>query len=178
MSFSRRVLHMDPCPWPALMRIADATGYPLTHPHVLRQDATPVRPVILVRAPRVPVPSGTHGEPRTTTVRNSLIVHEKASLLTVGYGPDLCKAVLQPDGLNTDNRSRLVNRLYPQAVHTVCMRSPPNPPYHLTPNELLNETLLAYRPRNASTPGQHHRVDSYQDACALVGSLTRMSETL
>jgi hypothetical protein len=41
MSFSRRVLHMDPCPWPALMHIADATGYPLTHPYVLWQDATP-----------------------------------------------------------------------------------------------------------------------------------------
>jgi hypothetical protein len=87
---------MDPGPWPALMRIADATGYPLTHPHVLRQDATPVHSVILVRARRVPVPSETHGEPRTTTVRISLIVHEEASLLTVGYGPDLCKAVLQP----------------------------------------------------------------------------------
>jgi hypothetical protein len=30
MSFSRWVLHMDPCPWPALSKAADATGYP--HP--------------------------------------------------------------------------------------------------------------------------------------------------
>jgi hypothetical protein len=98
MSFSRRVLHMDPCPWPALMHIADATGYRLPHPDVLRQDATPSPSGDLVRAPRVPVATGTHGEPRITTVRISLTVHEKASLLTVGYGPHLCKAVLQPAG--------------------------------------------------------------------------------
>jgi hypothetical protein len=112
------------------------------------------------------------------TDRISRTMHQNVSQLTQRHGPLLCKAVLQPDGLNTDNRSRLVNRLYPQAVHTVCMRSPPNPPYHLTPNELLNETLLAYRPRNASTLRQHDRVESYQDGCALVGSLTCMSETL
>jgi hypothetical protein len=33
------------------------------------------RPVILPRAPHVPAPSGTHGEPRTLTVRISLTVH-------------------------------------------------------------------------------------------------------
>jgi hypothetical protein len=56
----------------------------------------PVRPVILVCAPRVPVETGTHGEPRITTVRISLTVYEKTSLLTVGYGPNLCTAVLLP----------------------------------------------------------------------------------
>jgi len=57
-------------------------------------DRTPhlARSAILSRAPRVPVARGIHGEPRITTVRISLTVHEKASLLTVGYGPDLCKA--------------------------------------------------------------------------------------
>jgi hypothetical protein len=35
--------HMDPCPWPALMHIADATGYPLTHSYVVRKDAIPGR---------------------------------------------------------------------------------------------------------------------------------------
>jgi hypothetical protein len=35
-----------------------------------------------------------HGEPRTTTVRISLTGHDKTSLLTIGYEPDLCKAVL------------------------------------------------------------------------------------
>jgi hypothetical protein len=29
MSFSRRVLHMDPYPWPAPDKPADAVGYPL-----------------------------------------------------------------------------------------------------------------------------------------------------
>jgi hypothetical protein len=28
MSFSRRVLHMNPCPWSATPRLADAAGYP------------------------------------------------------------------------------------------------------------------------------------------------------
>ena len=50
------------------------------------------RPVILPRAPRVPVPSGTHGEPRTLTVRISLTVYQSPSLLTDRYGPHLCKA--------------------------------------------------------------------------------------
>jgi hypothetical protein len=36
MSFSRRVLHMDPCPWPAASKLADAMGYPLPAPPVLR----------------------------------------------------------------------------------------------------------------------------------------------
>ncbi len=35
---------------------------------------------------------GTHGEPRTTTVRLSLTVRQNASLLTNGYRPLLCKA--------------------------------------------------------------------------------------
>jgi hypothetical protein len=92
MSFSRRVLHMDPCPWPALMHIADATGYPLTHPYVLGQDTTPSTSGDLFRAPRVPVATGTHGEPRTTTVRISLTAHQNTSLLTRGDCPLLCKA--------------------------------------------------------------------------------------
>jgi hypothetical protein len=56
------------------------------------------RPSILSRAPRVPVPPGTHGEPRTLTVRISLTVHRNTSLLTDRYRPHLCKAVLQPAG--------------------------------------------------------------------------------
>jgi hypothetical protein len=67
MSFSRRVLHMDPCPWPALMHIADATGYPLPHPYVLRQDATPVRPVIFSSCPSR---ARCHGDSRGTTDNN------------------------------------------------------------------------------------------------------------
>jgi hypothetical protein len=98
-----------------------------------------------------PLRARSHGDSRGLTGSGGQKLTDvpgKASQLTPCDCPLLCKAVLQPDGLNTDNRSRLVNRLYPQAVHTVCMRSPPNPPYHLTPNELL-KTLLAYRPRNA-----------------------------
>ena len=59
-------------------------------------DRTPhlARPAILSRAPRVPVPTGTHGEPRTLTVRVSLTVHQSTFLLTDSYGPHLCKAVL------------------------------------------------------------------------------------
>jgi hypothetical protein len=48
--------------------------------------------VILIRAPCVPVRTGTHGEPPTTTVIISLIMHENASLLTLRYGPRLCTA--------------------------------------------------------------------------------------
>ncbi len=44
MSFSRRVLHMDPYPWPAPDKPADAMGYPLQS-LALRQD----------RHPRVPL---------------------------------------------------------------------------------------------------------------------------
>jgi hypothetical protein len=55
-----------------------------------------VRPAILSRAPRVPVLPGTHGEPRTLTVRISLTVHRRTSPLTDRYGPLLCKAVLPP----------------------------------------------------------------------------------
>jgi hypothetical protein len=52
-----------------------------------------VRPSILCRAPRVPVPSGTHGEPRTLTARISLTVHPSTSLRTDRRRPHLCKAV-------------------------------------------------------------------------------------
>jgi hypothetical protein len=50
--------------------------------------------VILVRAPCVPVPTGTHGEPPALADRRSLIVHRNTSLLTPRDGPLLCKAVL------------------------------------------------------------------------------------
>jgi hypothetical protein len=76
-------------------KAVDATGYPLTHTRVLRQDATPRTSGDLVSCPSRAVPLGAHGEPRTITVRISLTVHEKTSLLTVGYGPDLGKAVLR-----------------------------------------------------------------------------------
>lgn len=61
----------------------------------VRQCGTPRASMILPRAPRVPVPTGTHGEPRTPTVRLSLTVRQNASLLTDGYAPLLCKAVLR-----------------------------------------------------------------------------------
>jgi hypothetical protein len=137
MSFSRRVLHMDPCPWSAPMHVADVTGYPLTHPHVLRQGATPctsgvewpegVSPSGSRRSRREPLGSPGSCHPAIAAavlVRSS---HLHPSLLTDRYRPHLCKAVLQPDGLNTDNRSRLVNRLYPQAVHTVWHAFPAKP---------------------------------------------------
>jgi hypothetical protein len=61
MSFSRRVLHMDPCPWPALSQVcrrdgipAFAASYPVAGRHT-------VRPVILIRAPCVPVLTGITG---------------------------------------------------------------------------------------------------------------------
>jgi hypothetical protein len=41
MSFSRRMLHMDPCPWTAPKQARDATGY-CCRPHaVLQQADTP-----------------------------------------------------------------------------------------------------------------------------------------
>lgn len=53
--------------------------------------------MILNRATRVPVATVTHGEPRTTTVtiRMSLVMHQKTSLLTVGDRPLLCWEVLR-----------------------------------------------------------------------------------
>jgi hypothetical protein len=59
--------------------------------HAVRVLAPPT-PVIFVRAPCVPVPAGTHGEPWTTTVKVSLSVHHNAFLLTDGHGPLLCTA--------------------------------------------------------------------------------------
>jgi hypothetical protein len=46
-------------------KLADATGYPLPARPVLRQSIHPAPPVILVRAPCVPVPTGTHGNHRS-----------------------------------------------------------------------------------------------------------------
>jgi hypothetical protein len=50
-----------------------------------------VCPVILVRAPRVPVPTGTHGESPALADRISLTVHRNTSLLTPRDSPLLCK---------------------------------------------------------------------------------------
>jgi hypothetical protein len=60
-------------------KAADATGYPLRT--LMSCNRTPhlARPSILCRARRVPVPPGTHGEPRTLTVRISLTVHQRTS---------------------------------------------------------------------------------------------------
>jgi hypothetical protein len=93
MSFSRRVLHMDPCPWSAQGKPADATGYPLRSSYP-GQAGAPLLLMILIRAPRVPVPTGTHGESQAMAGRLSLTAHENKSQLTDCYGPDLCKAVL------------------------------------------------------------------------------------
>ncbi len=51
-------------------KLADATGYPLPARPVLRQSVHPASPAILVRAPCVPVPTGTHGEPPVMTAQN------------------------------------------------------------------------------------------------------------
>ena len=59
-----------------------------------------MRPGDLGSCPCVPVATGTHGQPQIATDRVSLTVHEKVSQLTVGDGPDLCKAVLQPGWLS------------------------------------------------------------------------------
>jgi len=84
MSFSRRVLYMDPCPWPAPLqgKAADATGYPLTHSHVLRQDATPRTSGDLVSCPsraRSPGDSrgttDTHGQNLTDSAPEHVPAH-------------------------------------------------------------------------------------------------------
>jgi hypothetical protein len=89
-----RVLHMDPAPGP--LQCTSPTRRD-THLRIrMSRDWTPhlARPATLLRAPRVPVPPGTHREPRTLTVRISLTVHQNTSLLADRYGPHLCKAVL------------------------------------------------------------------------------------
>jgi hypothetical protein len=43
MSFSRRVLHMDPCPWPAQRQGRRRDGIPAPAPHVLRQRRASLR---------------------------------------------------------------------------------------------------------------------------------------
>ena len=45
-------------------KLADATGHPLSRRRILRQWAHLVRPVILIRAPYVPVPTGKRWSPR------------------------------------------------------------------------------------------------------------------
>jgi hypothetical protein len=93
MSFSRRVLHMDPCPWPASSKAAERDGIPAS-PSCSAAAAHLVCLVILIRAPGVPVPTGTHGELPALADRSSLTVHGNTSLLTSRDSPLLCKAVL------------------------------------------------------------------------------------
>jgi hypothetical protein len=50
-----------PAPGPFPGELADATGHPLASLMSCGRPAYPVRPVILVRAPHVPVPTATHG---------------------------------------------------------------------------------------------------------------------
>jgi hypothetical protein len=124
MSFSRRVLHMDPYPWPALMHIADATGYPLTHPYVLQQDATPSTSGDLGSCPSRARPPG---DSRGTTDNNGQNLTDRAQntfLLTPRDGPLLCKAVL---------RHRLVMRSN-QGPARICQSHtlPPLRSYQLT----------------------------------------------
>jgi hypothetical protein len=68
--------HGQPAGGPLHDKLADTTGY-LLSPSC--SAAQPVHPVILVRAPRVPVPPGTHGDPQAMTDRNSLTVHGNIS---------------------------------------------------------------------------------------------------
>jgi hypothetical protein len=98
MSFSRRALHMDPCPWPALRQSRRRDGIP-THAHscpVAGRRTSHVRRSCLVplACPFSRGFTGIHGDPRTPTVRISLTVHQRTSLLTDRYGPLLCKAAL------------------------------------------------------------------------------------
>lgn len=76
-------------------------------------------PVILVHAPSVPVAIGNHGEPRTTTLRISLTVRQKTSLLTVGYGPDLCTAVLHRGWSHGCQRAQSMRTQYLAASPTI-----------------------------------------------------------
>jgi hypothetical protein len=93
MSFSRRVVHMDP--WPPLMHVSDVTGYPLTHPHVLRQDATPPMFDDLASCPSRARSPGLTG---TTDDNGQKLTgrHQNTSLLNKRYRPDLCTAVIRP----------------------------------------------------------------------------------
>jgi hypothetical protein len=83
-----------PLPLVCSMQVADATGYPLSPSHVLRQVDTLVCSVILARAPRLPVLTGTHGESPAMAGRILLTVHGNTSQLTSCDSPLLCKAVL------------------------------------------------------------------------------------
>jgi hypothetical protein len=89
MSFSRRVLHMDPCPWPTPRQGRRRDGIPTYTPSFLRQDATPRTSGDLVSCPSR---ARSLGEPRTLAVTISLTVRQNTALLTDRYRPHLCKA--------------------------------------------------------------------------------------
>jgi hypothetical protein len=104
MSFSRRVLHMDPCPWPAPRQGRRRDGIPTYAPScpATERHTAHVRRSCLVPL-ACPFPrglTGNHGHSRS----NSLTVHRNTSLLTDRYGPHLCKAVL---GVDPGRRSRV-----------------------------------------------------------------------
>lgn len=52
-------------------------------------------PGILVRAPRVPVPTGTHGKSPLLTDKSSLSVHRSDSHLVPRDSPAICKAEVE-----------------------------------------------------------------------------------
>jgi hypothetical protein len=91
---------------------------------VLRQARTTPQQTILIRAPRMPVRTGTHGQPGVVADSISLTVHKNASQLTMRDGPLLCKAVL---------RHRLVMRSN-QGPARICQSHtlPPLRTYQLT----------------------------------------------
>jgi hypothetical protein len=64
MSFSGRVLHMDPCPCPLRSELADATGYPRSPRMRCGPPAHLVCPVIVVRALACPFSRGLTGNHR------------------------------------------------------------------------------------------------------------------
>jgi hypothetical protein len=112
MSFSRRVLHMDPCPSPAPSQAHRRDGTPAFAPSCPAAAANLMCLMILIRAPCVPVPTGTHGEPRVMTDRNSLTVHGSTSLLKPRASPLLCKAVLRPlSGATSASAARSIQNM-------------------------------------------------------------------
>ena len=56
-------------------KLADATGYPLSRRPIPPQWAHLVPPVNLIRAPYVPVPTGTHEKSPALADKSSLTVH-------------------------------------------------------------------------------------------------------
>jgi hypothetical protein len=119
-----------------------AARVPRLAPRVLQQAGTPMSPVILVRAPRVPVPTGTHGESPAMAGRTSLTAHENTSLLTKGYSPDLCTAVLRAS-LTEPDRSGSAPRSDRLQTHAG--------PAH-------DRVQIGYKPHHPTPPNvdQHH----------------------